>query len=322
MDKDSLGLQDRNVYLLEMVRELLLSEVAFQEIARKYKKDHLRFTDVGNLVDDQGQSILYNLKEQCHSLFRHGGKGPLHKKEWLLDLAIGSLFHEAMKLRENLYQAEAYRPKYLEYKSRAGKSPYEKEYLEEFARIIERAEQGVKEGMEETATLFRYAMTQLKDFFRENAKNSFLVRFLLEHQPLLRRVYGRKGTDEIFKGMFQDGLLGAYGLAARSYLQSGHYDLSSACFSKALRMDPQNKELRFYLDFSLGMRAYYENAYSRALAYFTKLVSPRVSEKTKKESLRKAEEVCYRISSELAEEKRQKTATRCRLLATQIKKML
>jgi tetratricopeptide (TPR) repeat protein len=322
LDKESLGLQDRNFYLLEMVRGLLLSEVAFQEISKKYRKGHLRFSDVGNWVDDKGESILYNLKEQCHSLFRRMGKGLLHRKEWLLDLSIGSIFHEAMKLRENLYQTEAYRPKYLEYKAKAGKSPYGKESLQEFAMIIERAEQGVKDGMEETATLFRYAMAQLKDFFKENAKNRFLVRFLLEHQSLLQRVYGRKETKEIFTAMFQNGLLGAYALAGRSYLQSSHYDLSSFYLSKALKMDPQNSGLQFYLNFSLGMDAYYKNAYSRALAYFAKLVPLRADKKLKKEYLKKAEEACYRISSELVEEKRKRASAQCQLLATQIKKML
>ena len=322
MGKESLGLHDRNVYLLEMVRGLLLSEIAFQVISRKHKKNDLRFSDVGNWVDDKGQSILYNLKEQCHSLFRHGGKRPLPKKEWLLDLAIGSIFHEAMKLRENLYQIEVYRPKYLEYKSKAGKSPYEKEYLQEFERIIARTEQGVEDGMEETATLFRYAMAQLKDFFKENAKNRFLVRFLLEHQSLLQRVYGRKGPKEIFKGMFQNGMLGAYALAGRSYLQSSHYDLSSIYFSKAFKMDPQNRNLQFYLNFSLGMGAYFKNSYSRALAYFEKLVPLRVDKKLKKEYLKKAEEVCLRISTELGEEKRKRASAQCQLLATHIKKML
>src|SRR3990172_2817201 len=124
MEKDTGESRNRNV--LEIVRGLLLSEVAFQEIFRKYKEGHLRFSDIGNWVDDKGQSLLYNLKEQCHSFFRDRKESSLNRNEWLLDLVIGSIFHEAMKLRENLYQMEVYRPKYLEYESKAGKSPYEK----------------------------------------------------------------------------------------------------------------------------------------------------------------------------------------------------
>jgi hypothetical protein len=284
--------RNRDKDLLEMVRGLLLSEVAFQEIFKKYKEGHLHFSDIGKWVDDKGQSLLYNLKERCHSLFRYSGKGPIHKNEWLLDLAIGSIFHEAMKLRENLYQMDVYQPKYLQYKSKIGRSTYEYEtnYLQQFERIMSKAEQGLQEGMEETQSLFKDAMAQLVHFFNENSKNPFLARFLLEHQPLLQKVYGFEGTKDVFNLMFKKGLSNAYYLAGRSYLQSQHYDLSSL--------------------------------YSKALSYFSRLVPLRLNKKVKREYLRRAEEVCHKMSSELREEKGLKSAVRCRFLAEQIKKML
>src|SRR4030066_1924394 len=148
MEKNFQVTRDRNI--LEIVRGLLLSEVAFQEIFKKYKEGRLRFSDIGIWGDDKGRRLLYNLKEQCHSLYRYKGKTPIHKNEWLLDLVIGSIFHEAMKLRENIYQMEVYRPKYLQYRLKVGKAVYEKDYLRQFERIISRARQGVAEGMEET----------------------------------------------------------------------------------------------------------------------------------------------------------------------------
>ena len=320
MKRKNQGTRDRN--LLEMVRGLLLSEVAFQEIFKKYKKGQLHFSDIGNWVDDKGQSLLYNLKEKCHSLFRYLGKGPLHKNQWLLDLVIGSIFHEAMKLRENLYQMEVYRPKYLQYKLKAGKSAYEKDYLQQFERIISKAEQGVAEGMEETRSLFRDATVQLVDFVKENSKNPFLVRFLLEHQTLLQRVYGSKRMREIFDLTFERGLLDAYDLAGRSYLQGGHYDLSSLYLSKAVKMDLHSRDLQFLLNFSLGMNAYYNNRYSKALSHFEKLIHLKSNLKRKKDHLRKVEEVCQKVSSELKEGKGMKGARRANSLADRIKKML
>ena len=316
--------ENRNRNLLEMVRRLLLAEVAFQEILKKYKEGKLRFSDIGNWVDDSGQSLLYTLKEQSHSLFRVGAKGPVHRNEWLLDLAIGSIFHEAMKLRENIYQMEVYRPRYLQFESKMDKTAYEyeRDYLQQFERIISRAEQGVQEGMEETQSLFKDAVEQLIDFFNKNSANPLLVRFLLEHQPLLQRVYGNRRAKEIFHLMFKKGLLDAYSLAGRSYLQSGHYDLSSLYFSKALRMEPSDHELQFFMNFSLGMKAYYKNTYSKTVSYFAKLVHLRLNKKLKRDYLRKAEEVCHRVSSELREEGEVRTTARCRFLADQIKKML
>jgi len=259
MEKKSQVTRDRNI--IEIVRGLLLSEVAFQEIFKKYKEGRLRFSDIGVWVDDKGQSLLYNSKEQCHSLFRYKGKKPIYKNEWLLDLVIGSIFHEAMKLRENLYQMEVYRPKYLQYKSKFGKTGYEKNYLQPFERIILKAKQGVAEGMEETRSLFKDAMTQLIDLFRESSKNTLLVRFLLENLTLLQEVYGSKKAKEIFGLMFEKGFLDAYQLAGQSYLQSEHYDLASSYFLRALKMDLHHHGLRFFLNFSLGMNEYYKNAY-------------------------------------------------------------
>jgi tetratricopeptide (TPR) repeat protein len=305
-----------------MVRELLLSEVAFQEIFKKYKEAQVRFSDIENWVDEKGQSLLYNLKEKSHFLFRHTGKEASQEKEWLLDLAIGSIFHEAMKLRENIYQMEVYRPRYAQYKLKAGKSAYEKDYLQQFERIISRAEQAVADAMEETRSLFRDAMAQLVDFFKENAKDPFLVRFLLEHQTVLRKVYGSKKAKEIFDQMFEKGLLDAYDLAGRSYLQSGHYDLSALYFSKARKMDTHHRDLQFLQNFSLGMKAYYNNLYSKALACFTKLIHLKSNVRGKKEYLRRVEEVCCKVSSELKEGKSLRGARKASSLADQIRKML
>jgi len=67
--KDNQGTRDRKI--LEIVKGLLLSEVAFQEIFKKYKEGYLRFLDIGSWVDDKGHSLLYSVKEQCHAIFRY-----------------------------------------------------------------------------------------------------------------------------------------------------------------------------------------------------------------------------------------------------------
>ena len=308
--------------VLEMIRGLFQAEIAFQEIFQKYKEGALRFSDIERWVDDRGQSILYLLKEQCHSLFRNMETGPFHKKEWLLDLVIGSIFHEAIKLRENIYQLEVYRPKYLNYHLKAGKTDYEKDYLMQFEKIISRAEQGVVEGMEETRFLFQDAKAQLLDFFKAGVEDPYLVRFLLEHQPLLKKVYGKTGTKQIFSQLFRNGFFDAFQVAGQSYLDSEHYDLSSHYFLKVRRLHPRNPELQSLCRFSLGMDAYYRNDYPRALSHFFKLVSHRPDGKFKKEYLRKTEEACRKMASELKEEKHLEAARKAQSIAEHVKRMV
>jgi hypothetical protein len=225
-----------------------------------------------------------------------------------------------MKLRENIYQMEVYRPKYLQYKSKLGKTGYEKNYIQLFERIILKAKQGVVEGMEETRSLFKDAMTQLIDLFRETSQNKLLVRFLLENLTLLQEVYGSKKAKEIFGLMFGKGFLDAYQLAGQSYLQSEHYDLASSYFLRALKMDSRHHGLRFLLNFSLGMNGYYKNAYLKSLSYFFKLTPLQFNGKLKREYLRKVEEVCKKISFELKEEKELKGARKAGSLAERIRK--
>jgi hypothetical protein len=87
-------------------------------------------------------------------------------------------------------------------------------------------------------------------------------------------------------------------------------------------MEPSDHELQFFMNFSLGMKAYYKNAYLKTVSYFAKLVRLKLNKKLKMNYLRKADEVCHRVSVELKEEGEGKTTARCRFLADQIKKML
>jgi tetratricopeptide (TPR) repeat protein len=227
-----------------------------------------------------------------------------------------------MKLRENIYQLEVYRPQYLQYKLKAGNTVYEQDYLEQFEKIMRRAEQGLTEGMEETRSLFQDAKAHLLDFFKASSENPYLVRFLLEHQSLLGKVYGAKGAREIFHLLFETGFLGANLVAGQSYLESEHYDLSTLYFLRALKLDPRHLVLQSLLNLSQGMDAYYRNDYPKALSYFSKLTRLPADGKPKREFLKKAGEACMKIASEWKEEKGPKAAARARSVAEQMKRML
>jgi hypothetical protein len=320
MERKAQRLHDRKI--LEMIRGLFLAQITFQEIFKKYTRNQLHFSDVEHWVDDRGESLLYLLKEHCHAVFRFTTTDSFHRNEWLLDLAIGSIFHEAMKLRENIYQLEVYRPQYLQYKVKAGKTVYEQDYLKQFEKIMLRAEQGLTEGMEETRSLFQDAKAHLLDFFKANSENPYLVRFLLEHQSLLGKVYGAKGAKEMFRLLFETGFLGANLVAGQSYLVSEHYDLSTLYFLRALKLDPRHLVLQSLLNLSRGMDAYYRNDYPKALSCFSKLTRIPADGKPKREFLKKAGEACMKIASEWKEERGPKAAARARSVAEQMKRML
>jgi len=141
----------------------------------------------------------------------------------------------------------------------------------------------------------------------------------LENDKAYKKIESKK-EKEIFNLMFARGAFDAYRLAAQSCLRSGHYDLSAAYFSKAFKIDPLDVNLRFFLNFSLGMNAYLLNSYPKALSSFTKLVSSAETAKWQRDYFKKAEEVCRKMFSELREEKRLKMAKTAGRIADQLKK--
>ena len=109
-------------------------------------------------------------------------------------------------------------------------------------------------------------------FFKASSENPYLVRFLLEHQPLLGKVYGAKGSKgDLPELLSETGFLDAYLVAGQSYLESEHYDLSSLYFLRARKLHPRHPVLQSLLSLSHGMDAYYRNDYPKALSYFSKL---------------------------------------------------
>src|SRR5262245_58305193 len=96
--------------LVEIVRDFLRAHRELRAIAALHRSGELHFDRVKTLVGDGEEAVLYRLKERCHELFREEGGGQVGR-EALFDLAIGALFHEAMKFRENFYQLAVYGPK-------------------------------------------------------------------------------------------------------------------------------------------------------------------------------------------------------------------
>ena len=113
----------------------------------------LTFSEVEEFVDDRGKSCLYRLKQMCHELFRNTAEAAY--KEKFFDITVGYIFHEAMKLRECIYQLEYYKPQYDMLISSAELTPAEKKVIREFGALIMKAQKRLNEGLKEVRTLLK-----------------------------------------------------------------------------------------------------------------------------------------------------------------------
>jgi hypothetical protein len=296
--------------ILEIVRDFLRSYIEFVALYDKYKARKLQFTDWDQFVNDKEPTLpLYTLKQSCHLLYRQDDQQEVcSHEEKLLDLAVGAIFHESMKIRECLYQLEVYRPRFAQIHRGRASSQEEQNLMLEFARIGARAEKRLAEGMAETNRVFRHSLEQLTKVLHRYRHRHVLIRFLLKNKELLQRTFGKNKGLKVIANLFPGGLGEAYEVAARSYLDSEYYDLAASFFHQALRYQRGNDVLKSLHLYAQGMDGYYKNSYDDTLRAFTKLLPFAPYFKNGNAYLAKVEDVCRKIAREYLDDNRKDSA--------------
>jgi tetratricopeptide (TPR) repeat protein len=257
---------------MEIVRSFLLAFLAYRRLHGEYRKGSLRFSDLARFVDDRGQSILFTLKENCHSLFR-GSDAGVSEKEQVFDLIVGTLFHLAMKLREDLYQLEFYGPNFTRLSERKKDHPDSKGLVRQFQELISRARGALQEEMEEMDRLFEEVLPLFQDLLREYRDNGLLLRFLLEEKGMLREVWGEKALEKTLEMLYGPESAQPDRLAGESYFQSAFYPQAAQAFARALKKKPGDEEIQFLHHLSRGMEHFHCLSSLPALECFEKCLS-------------------------------------------------
>ncbi|MBW2039723.1 MAG: hypothetical protein JRI46_09020 [Deltaproteobacteria bacterium] len=297
------------------------SYIQFKSIFEKYKSNTLRFEDLDEFVTDKDPTLaLFNLKESCHILYRDQEEKNCRDEETLLDLAVGSIFHEAMKIRECLYQLEIYKPRYMQIRNRLGTSEHESNLLRVFEKIGLRAEKRLAESMTEAKRLFQDTLKQLAVLLTGYRDNPVLMRFLLRNKDLLQKAFGKRKGVKLITEIFPGGLGEAYEVEGKGYLESEHYDLAAEFFYQALKHRPHDEGLKGLYLYARGMDGYYRDRYHESLKSFHKLFPLANRLKNGKGYLEKVEEVCRKIGRECLEDKKRKMAHLALQLAEKLRR--
>jgi len=228
-----------------------------------FRDGTLCFKNIEEFVDDRGKSCLFRLKEMCHDLFRNSDSATY--KEKLYDMTVGYIFHEAMILRENVYQLEYYRPRCDIANDEL--TSVEKKIVLEIEFLVKKTERKMKEGFRETRLLLKELVEQLKDIIGLYKDNYLLPRFLYENQKSFVKIYGKKGFDHLLHEVYRDGMTGLMHRAARSYLESEYYELARNMFRRVTDLDTSNKTALFLYMYSSAFHFYYKNRFARVQRY-------------------------------------------------------
>jgi tetratricopeptide (TPR) repeat protein len=251
--------------LVGIVREFFEAHQLMRGLFARFRAGELRFAELGPLIDGDESSVLFRLKERCHALFRSDGPGgrAVRHRELLFDLAVGSLFHEAMKFRESFYQTEVYGPRVRALRDEAGAEA--KSLFQEFERMLAAGTARLHEGLQECEALLARTSDQLQVLLELHRANALVVRTLVEHPELVREVFGRP-LETLLAALHGDAATG-YALAGESYLESGYYAAAGRTFAEALERGGDRERYEALGEYARGMEAYLGGHYADSVEH-------------------------------------------------------
>jgi tetratricopeptide (TPR) repeat protein len=250
--------------LVDIVRDFLAVDQAVRGLVERFRSGTLRFEEVSDHISADERSALFRLKERCHALFRSGADAPqtARPREVLFDLAVGSLFHETMKFRENYYQREIYGPRVRALREGAGEEAAD--LFREFEKILASVSEDLEEGLNETEALLERTREQLAVLLTEEPGDGRVERYLIEHRDAVEAVFC-EGLDALLARVRGDTAAG-FAQAGRSYLASGYFEEAERMLAEAVARGGERSALEPHSFYARGMAAYMKGEYTESVA--------------------------------------------------------
>ena len=253
--------------MVDIARDFLGVHGLLQSMTQRYALGTVVFEDVQKFVGDDSSSVLFRLKESCHSLFRpSGSEGRVEVGAGaLLDLVVGSLFHEAMALRENLYQLESYGAKVrtLHGEPRAVTD----ELIQEFEKIHAASSKRLDEAVTEIEALLGQARRQFLHVLVEYKEEGLLARCLWEHADDVASTFGQDLVD-LFAEIHGESI-SALLLIADSYLDSAYYEDALLVLEQARLLASTEGVVDERIHYATGMRSFMQRDYEACIRGLT-----------------------------------------------------
>ena len=232
----------RDLYLRNIIKNFYQSYDFFRELETKFKAEGLSYEGMESWVGtEEKRGILWQLKDLSHSLWK-SVEPDEHPDQFMFDWMIGTLFHEAMKLKENLYILVNYRPSYNDLYFPNRKNDDQPNSCPTFFNEI--ADE-INRNLKRIKCLHEKALNTLYTLVREERENALLIRFILDEKnndP--EKWHGEHGLGTLLNRLFPDSIDVAYCIAGESYLEGSWYSEARDAFEKALNINPNCEEAR------------------------------------------------------------------------------
>ena len=246
--------QRKDVFVRNLVQDFFTAKNYFDELRTHHKKKGpLPYSMIDVWVGrESDKGPLWRLQEQSHRLYRSSGLA-ISLYENLFDWVVSSIFHESMKLKEDIYQVESYKP-LLELGLSDNQAQREQaETIREYYALIDRASRGLNEEIESIDDLFAKGLLHLRSLIVTYRHNALLLQFLIGNKKAVEAMFGQDALQQILQEMFPSGVHEAYILMSESCMQNGWYSRARSYLKNAMETGAADKGLQEHLTAKLRL---------------------------------------------------------------------
>ena len=195
--------------------------------------------------EETDKGPLWNLRELCRRVWPEGEHGE-NVEGSLVDWLMGSIFHEAIRLREDVHILNNYGNATFRNRQMivARENGFQSQNFPasrlakvmDRKNLIKRVAVDVMQQMEQLAFLFGQTNNMLRTMLSGLAENFLLVRFLVEQEDIVEDLWG-EGLADVFADMFSGTPARGFCAAGSSYMSGQWYTRALVMYKRALEFD-------------------------------------------------------------------------------------
>lgn len=198
----------------------------------------VEFDQLSELVgNEMNTGLLWRMKDTAHHVFRNDPHSQLGGK--FLDWAMGYIFHETIKLKEDAYQKQNYAPWF--HKLYEGDlSPSEKDITEQLFQVLNQTEESIRREIDRIRFIIDKCRQLLPYYLNRYSDNALLARYIYSQNELVKSVFGDEYATLIF-AIYGSEPERMFVLAGQSFREGGWVDEAIQAMDAALTVNPTSK---------------------------------------------------------------------------------
>lgn len=206
------------------------------EMMQAWKQLLLHTSDM--VGTERGHGPLWRLKDLCHRIWPRENPEQPQMNGVLVDWLIGSLFHEAMKLKEDLYLLSNYGSAAIAIGGVVEQGTGHQFPVQAVPKIVEvhallgRAAAEISGQVERIGELFGKVNYHVRMILPELMENVLVIRLLAEREEYVYELWG-ESLEALFADVFAGQTAAGFCLAGASYLQGQWFYPALAMYKRA-----------------------------------------------------------------------------------------